>query len=296
MLKKYKSLVVIALGVVLAGCSKEEEPYVERPVGDIYNEAMDLLENKKFEAAASAFDEVERQHPYSDWASRAQVMAGYAHYRGQKYDRAIPAFESFTQLHPAHPDVPYALYMTGLCYYEQLGPSTRDQEDTFESLRVFRELGRRFPDVAYTKDARLKVNVLLDALAGKEMEVGRYYMSRQAYQAAIPRFQVVTKEYGTTKHVEEALLRQVECYQALGLKGQAQKTAAVLGHNYPGSSWYLEAYRIAGGPKPLENTESLADKSYKNETLIDRLKNWNKGIPEKYRKENEAKESSRGES
>jgi outer membrane protein assembly factor BamD len=266
--------------LALTACSdKTEGPYVERSVGDLYNEAHTLLDEGKYEAAANAFDEVERQHPYSKWASKAQMMAGYAHYRGQKYDRAIPAFEAFTQLHPAHEDVPYALYMTGLSYYEQLGPSTRDQTDTYDALRVFQELIRRFPATPYGRDARLKVILLKDALAGKEMEIGRYYLKKNAYQAAIPRFQVVAKEFDTTKHVEEALYRQVECYVGLGLMTEAKKVAAVLGHNYQGSAWYVEAYNLVGGEAPAEDSKVFVDT--KNETFMDRLRNWNKGLPEK---------------
>lgn len=276
-----KRLSFCALALVLASCSKEETPYTERSVGELYNEAFDLLEDGRYEAAATAFDEVDRQHPYSNWATKAQIMSGYAHYRSQKYDRAIPAFEAFTQLHPASPDVPYSLYMTGLCYYEQMGPSTRDQVDTLEALRVFKELTRRFPNVAYSKDAKLKINVLLDALAGKEMDIGRYYLHKNACQAAIPRFQAVVRDYDTTKHVEEALYRQVECYKSLGLMGQAKNVAAVLGHNYQGSGWYVEAYRLVGGERPAENTQFLGDKEIEQESWIDRLRNWNKGLPKK---------------
>lgn len=264
--------------LALTACSKNSEaPYIERSVEELYNTAMDHLEEGKFAKAAEAFDEVERQHPYPDWATKAQIMSGYAHYRGQKYERALPAFETFTQMHPAHSDVPYALYMTGLSYYEQIGPATRDQKDTESALRIFKELIRRFPTTAYAKDARAKVLLLNDALAGKEMEVGRYYLDQRAYQAAIYRFQSVIKKFDTTKHVEEALYRLVEAHKGLGLEAQAKQYAAVLGHNYSSSPWYYEAYRLVGGtlPKGAQGTfESLRDKE---EGWFDRLRNWNKG-------------------
>ena len=264
--------------LALAACSKNSEaPYIERSVEELYNTAMDSLEEGKFSKAADAFDEVERQHPYSDWATKAQIMSGYAHYRGQKYERSLPAFETFTQMHPAHPHVPYALYMTGLNYYEQIGPAGRDQKDTESALRIFKELIRRFPTTAYAKDARAKILLLNDALAGKEMEVGRYYLDQRAYQAAVYRFQTVIRKFETTRHVEEALYRLVEAHKGLGLETQAKQYAAVLGHNYPSSPWYYEAYRLVGGIVPKGNQGNFDSLRDKEEGWLDRLRNWNKG-------------------
>lgn len=271
----YFKLLGTLLLVVLAGCSTtEEEPYVEKPVEDLYNKAMDLMEAGKYDKAAENFDEVERQHPYSPWATKAQIMSAYAHYRGQKYDRAIAALEAFTQLHPAHPDVPYALYMTGVSYYEQLGPVARDSKDTEDALRVFNELIRRFPSTDYAKDAKYKIMLLQDSLAGKEMETGRFYLNKKAYQGAINRFQIVATKFQTTSHVEEALYRIVECYLGMGLREEARTVAAVLGHNYSGSPWYAEAYLLVEGKELEGGTQSLR---FKEESWLDRLRNWNKG-------------------
>ena len=279
----FKALSLVS-AVALAACSTtDEKAYVDRSVEELYNTAMDRLEEGEFTEAATTFDEVSRQHPYSTWAKQAQVMEAFAHYKGQKYDRVIASLEAFTQLHPAHSDVPYALYMTGLCYYEQLGPSSRDQQDTVDALRTFKELIRRFPSTAYALDAKHKVVLLQDALAGKSMDIGRYYLDKKAYQASLPRFQEVAGRFQTTKHVEEAHFRMVECYLGMGLKQQAVHAAAVLGHNYPGSPWYAEAYTLVGA-KDIPDFKEAAPTSNgahnvngREETVMDRLRNWNKG-------------------
>lgn len=278
--------------LLLTACSTDEKAYVERPVEELYNGAMDKLEAGEFTEAAAEFDEVTRQHPYSNWSKKAQVMEAYAHYKGQKYDRVIAALEAFTALHPGHSDVPYALYLTGLSYYEQLGPSSRDQQDTVDALRTFNELIRRFPNTAYAVDAKQKIVLLNDAMAGKVMDIGRYYLDKQGFQAALPRFQEVADRYQTTKHVEEAHYRMVECYMGMGLKDQAVQTAAVLGHNYPGSPWYAEAYTLVGGEK-IANFEAQAPTSEGvgelegDESVMDRLRNWNKGLRKKRVKKTE---------
>lgn len=285
--KSLKTFSFLSL-LALAACSTAEElAYQERSVEDLYNEAMDKLEDGKYTSASEAFDEVERQHPYSPWATKAQVMAAFSLYKGQKYDQVIASLESFSQLHPAHPDVPYALYMTGLCYYEQIGPSSRDQKDAEDALRTFNELLRRFPSTAYALDAKQKAVLLRDALAGKSMDIGRYYLDRKAFQAALPRFQEVVSHFQTTKHIEEAHYRMVECYVGMGLGEQALKTAAVLGHNYPGSPWYAEAYSLVGAENiptfeaAVPTGEGVASVQGGDETAWDRLRNWNKGALKK---------------
>ncbi|HBN22478.1 MAG TPA: outer membrane protein assembly factor BamD [Holosporales bacterium] len=285
-----KSFKAISLGSILVSalaltsCSTtDEKAYQERSVEELYNEAMDKLEEREYTRASEAFDEVERQHPYSPWATKAQIMAAFSLYKGQKYDQVIASLESFSQLHPAHPDVPYALYMTGLCYYEQIGPSSRDQKDAEDSLRTFNELLRRFPNTAYAIDAKQKIVLLKDALAGKSMDIGRYYLDKKAFQAALPRFQEVVTRFQTTKHVEEAHYRMVECYVGMGLREQALKTAAVLGHNYLGSSWYAEAYSLVDAEKAsnfdakVPTSEGVGALEGREETTMDRLRNWNKG-------------------
>jgi outer membrane protein assembly factor BamD len=277
--KYFTPLSVIFAVLILAGCSSnEEEKYAEMPVEKLYNQGMSLMDEQAYQKAATAFDEVERQHPYSKWATKAQIMAAYSHYKAQKYERALAALDSFLQLHPAHDDVAYALYLQALCYYEQLSPATRDQKDTMVALETFRELNRRFPLTDYSRDARIKIQLLEDALAGKEMEIGRFYHDRRSYSAAINRFKTVSTKFQTTKHVEEALFRLVECYTALGLRQEAQQAAAVLGHNYPDSPWYAEAYAMVEN-KPAQGV-SFNDKPVGQETWWDRLKNWDQGLPQ----------------
>ncbi len=247
--------VVLTLAGALAACgSGDDQPkYVERSVEDLYNAAVNALEVENWVEAARLFDEVERQHPYSVWAIKAQLMAGYAQYEANRYDEAILALNRFVQLHPGNRDVPYAIYLKALCYYEQISDVERDQQMSQEALGALQDLVRRFPDSKYARDARLKIDLTRDHLAGKEMEVGRYYLTRGDYLAAINRFRAVVDKYQTTTHVPEALHRLVEAYTALGLKDEAQRAAAVLGHNYPGSEWYMDSYELATGVDVRKN-------------------------------------------
>ena len=240
-------LTVAAAAMVLLACSKEPEKYVERPVEQLYNEAQDLLTASEFTRAAKAFDEVERQHPYSVWATKAQLMAAYAHYQRNGYDDAIIALDRFIQLHPSHADVPYAYYLKALCYYEQISDVGRDQKMTELSLKALQDLITRFPGTRYARDASVKLDLTRDHLAGKEMEIGRYYLKQGHHLAAINRFKYVIDGYQTTTHVPEALHRLSESYQALGLTEDARKTAAILGHNFPGSEWYIDSYELVEG-------------------------------------------------
>jgi outer membrane protein assembly factor BamD len=238
-------LAAFGLALLLAACAgDDEEPYVERPVGDIYNEAMDHLEAGRYIAASTSFDEVERQHPYSKWATKAQIMSAYAHYERAEYDDAILALNRFIEVHPGNKDVAYAYYLKGLCYYEQISDVARDQRMTEGALATFKELIGRFPKSEYARDARLKVDLAEDHLAGKDMNVGRFYLRAGHHLAAIGRFRRVIEEYGTTTHVPEALLRLTEAYLELGIIDEARYTAAVLGHNYPNSEWYFDSYTL----------------------------------------------------
>ena len=250
---------------LLAGCDKET-PYSERPLEDLYHQGREALFKGDYKDAAKLFDEVERQHPYSDWAAQAQLMSAYAHYMDQKYEDALDSLESFLQLHPAHRDAPYALYLKGLCYYERLSPMERDQKITQEGLDAFNELVKRFPGSKYTRDARLKIDLLRDNLAAKEMSVGRYYLVKKNYVAASNRFRYVVEKYETTAHVEEALHRLVESYLAIGLKDEARKVGAYLGHNFPGSTWYADTYLLLEG----EDYRTSAQKA-EGITWLDRL-------------------------
>ena len=239
------STLLLAAGL-MSGCAVgvEKKVYVEEPVEDLYNSAIDLMLEGKFRTSTTKFDEVERQHPYSVWSTKAQLMAAYAYYQANRYDEGIVALDRFIQLHPANKDISYAYYLKALSYYEQISDVSRDQKMTQLALTSLRELTRRYPNSKYSRDAKLKLDLTYDHLAGKEMQVGRYYHTQRQYLAAINRFKVVVEKYQTTTHVPEALHRMTEGYYALGMSGEARKTAAVLGHNYPGSEWYINSYEM----------------------------------------------------
>ena len=242
-----------ALLAVLAACgdNTKNQAYIEKPVDDLYNTAMDQLVGENYAKAATTFDEVESQHPYSVWATKSQLMAIYANYENGKYNDAIIAADRFIQLHPGSPDIAYAYYVKAICYYIQIVDVGRDQKTTEQALKALDDVVRRFPDSKYGRDAKLKLDFTHDHLAGKEMDIGRYYLKKGEYLAAMNRFRRVIDNYQTTTHVPEALERLVECDLALGLSSEAQANAAVLGYNYPGSHWYQDAYALVGsGPAP----------------------------------------------
>ena len=249
----------VFLSLALGACAGKKVEYQERPVETLYNEAMDALLDEDFETATQKFDEVERQHPYSLWANKAQLMAAYSYYLNNLYDDAIVALDRFIQLHPTSKDVAYAYYLKGLSYYEQISDVSRDQLMTQLALSTLDELIKRFPQSKYARDAKLKIDLTRDHLAGKEMEIGRYYHTQGQYLAAINRFKNVIDDYQTTTHVPEALHRLTEAYLAFGMNAEAQKTAAVLGYNFPGSEWYLDSYKLMGKevaepwPEPKES-------------------------------------------
>ena len=238
-----KVLAVTVL-VALGACADKRDEYTERSVEDLYNNAMDMLDDNQYYKAAQLFDEVDRQHPYSVWATKAQLMGGYALYERNKYDEAIIGLERFIQLHPGNKDAAYAYYLKALCYYEQITDVARDQKMTALALKSLQEVMDRFPTSTYARDARLKIDLARDHMAGKEMAIGRYYLVVKQYLAAVNRFKLVAEQYQTTTHVPEALHRMVEIYTTLGLDAEAQRAAAVLGHNYPGSDWYQDSYAI----------------------------------------------------
>lgn len=251
--------------VLLGGCSSDDElPYQERPVEQIYNKAMDYVADGSYQKAAQEFDEVERQHPYSIWARRATLMSAYSHYKVNEYDDAIVTAQRYIALHPGSKDVAYAYYLVALCYYEQISDVGRDQKMTEDALASLTALIQRFPQSEYARDARLKLDLTLDHLAGKEMEVGRYYLKKRDYIAAINRFRIVVERYQSTTHVPEALHRLVEAYLSLGVKPEAQTAAAILGYNYPGSDWYQDSYALLAeqGLKPEENKGSWISRAW----------------------------------
>jgi outer membrane protein assembly factor BamD len=208
----------------------------------MYNNGVDALNGERYRAANIQFNNVEQNYPYSSWAVNAQLMQGYTQYLQNDYTAAISTLDRFIQLHPSHREISYVYYLRALCFYEQIADIQRDQKGTQLALQALQEVVNRFPDSAYARDARLKIDLCNDHLAGKEMEIGRFYQSQHLYAAAIGRFQRVVDDYQTTNHVPEALHRLTEIYLQLGLKEQARKSAAVLGANYPGSRWYEDSY------------------------------------------------------
>ena len=240
----WMAVLAVLLAFGLGACTQKPKEYVEKPVETLYNEALDALLAKEYAAAEEKFEEVERQHPYSLWATKAQLMSAYTYYLNNLYDDAIVALNRFIQLHPTNKDVAYVYYLKGLSYYEQISDVARDQKMTELALSTLDELVKRFPKSKYARDAKLKIDLTNDHLAGKEMEIGRYYHGQKHYLAAINRFRNVIDSYQTTTHVPEALHRLIEAYLALGVTDEARKTAAVLGHNFPSSEWYIDSYQI----------------------------------------------------
>ncbi|MBT5434270.1 MAG: outer membrane protein assembly factor BamD [Rhodospirillaceae bacterium] len=264
-LRALAAAMMVATFAALTGCGSDPVLYVERPVEDLYNDAVDYLQTGDYQDAARAFDEVERQHPYSQWATRAQIMAAYAYYEAGSYDESIFAADRFIQLHPGHKDVAYAYYLIGQSYYERISDVKRDQRMTELAQDAFREVLRLFPASEYGRDAKLKLELTEDHLAGKEMDIGRWYQQREEYVGAINRFRSVIIGYQTTSHVPEALLRLTESYMALGVVGEAQNAAAVLGYNFPGSPWYEDAYALLGEhnllPHLYEETDLIVEET-----------------------------------
>ncbi len=255
------------LALSLPACSsddKDAKPQVETPVEELYNNAQAALKAKDYDEATRLFEEVERQHPYSQWATKAQLMAAYSAYEGDNYDDAILALDRFIELHPGASDIDYAYYLKALAYYEQISDVARDQGITQQALEAFNTLVQRFPDSKYARDAKMKMDLTNDHLAGKQMEIGRYYLNRGETNAAINRFRMVVKDYQTTTHTPEALHRLVECYLSLGLHTEAERVAAVLGYNYPGSSWYQDTYKIID---PARRNEVFEGRSTWDKTI-----------------------------
>jgi outer membrane protein assembly factor BamD len=272
-----RRLAVVIFGtVLLAGCStidsligksndeQRDADYQERPIDQIYAAAWKKVRGGDWDGAAKQFDEVERQHPYSIWARRAMLMSAYCSYEANKYDDAISTADEYISLHPGSKEVAYAFYLKAISLYEQVVDVGRDQSNTEAALVALQDVVQRFPDTEYARDATLKIDLTLDHLAGKEMEVGRYYLFHDDYIGAINRFRVVVEQYPRTPQITEALERLTEAYYALGLNSEAQTAAAVLGANYPGSPWYEDAYNLLKGRqlKPEEDKGSWISKSF----------------------------------
>ncbi len=244
----FKKTFLVLFGLlVLSACSssdKQEVPVETASAESLYERASNAMNAERYVEATKYFEEVERQHPYSKWSTRAQLMAAYASYLDQRYDEAIGSLNRYIQLHPGSEDIDYAYYLKAMSFYEQISDVRRDQNMTIQAVKALNTLIARFPNSEYARDAMLKRDLTLDHLAGKEMEIGRYYLNRGHVNAAINRFRSVVANFQTTSHVAEALHRLVEAYLTLGLKGEAYQVAAILGHNYPGSKWYERSYML----------------------------------------------------
>jgi outer membrane protein assembly factor BamD len=255
-------LAVALAATALGGClhhgrqnklAKADMAYQERPVELLYAAGAQRMDQRQWSAATQYFDEVERQHPYSEWARRAILMEAFANYEANKYDDAIAAADRFISLYPGSPNAPYAYYLKAQCYFEQIADVERDQGYTQQAQAAFREVQKRFPTTQYAVDANLKQDMILDQLAGKEMSVGRWYERQGLPIAAIDRFRTVVDKYQTTSHTPEALYRLVETNLTLGLRDEATRDGAVLGYNFPGDPWYQKAYALltSKGLRPL---------------------------------------------
>lgn len=263
------ALPVIVLPMFLAACASDADldlaTYVEQtdPADVLYNQGLANLEAGRMKEAAAKFDAVDRQHPYSEFARKSMVMSAFAQYRQGNYDEAITAGKRYVNLYPSTPDAAYAQYIVGLSYFRQIRDVTQDQKESRRAIEAMEEVVARWPDSEYVEDAKEKIRFARDQLAGKEMQIGRYYLERREYLAAIKRFRYVVEQYPNTRHVEEALARLTESYYAMGLTSEAQTAAAVLGHNYPDSQWYADTYKLlqSGGLEPRENKGSWISKA-----------------------------------
>jgi outer membrane protein assembly factor BamD len=238
----------------------------DEPAEKLYNEGLYFLNEKKdYREAAKKFEEVDRQHPYSEWARKSLLMDTYSRYLAADYDGAIASAKRYTTLHPGSPDAAYVQYLVGSSYYDQIPDVTRDQARSERALRELEEVVRKYPDTEYAVSAKRKMEVARDQLAAKEMTIGRYYLKKHDYSGAINRFKVVVTHYQTTRHVEEALMRLTEAYMSIGVVPEAQTAAAVLGHNFPDSPWYKDAYTLVktGGHEPSEDQGSWISRAFR---------------------------------
>ncbi len=269
--------ILLALSVatapfLLSGCMSSEKDidlstYVDQtePADVLYNQGLANLNAGRLAEASKKFAAVDRQHPYSEFARKSMVMGAFANYRQGNYEEAIGSAKRYLTLYPSTEDADYAMYIIGLSYFRQIRDVTQDQKEARQTVQTMQELVTRWPDSEYVEDAKAKIRFANDQLAGKEMQIGRYYLERREYLAAIKRFRSVVETYSNTRHIEEALARLVEAYYAMGLTDEAQTAAAVLGQNYPDSQWYKDSYKLlqGGGLAPRENAGSWISKAGK---------------------------------
>src|ERR1700759_156115 len=266
---------LIMLAIPLSGCgtgalwdsfTKKDDTFVDEPADKLYNEGLYLMNQRHDnKAAGKKFEEVDRQHPYSDWARKSLLMSAYAYYNQGDYDSCIGAATRYVTLHPGSPDAAYAQYLIAASHYDQIPDISRDQARTEKAINALQEVIRKYPTSEYAVSAKAKMEGARDQLAGKEMDVGRYNLEKRNFTGAINRFKTVVTQYQTTRHVEEALARLAEGYMAIGIVSEAQTAAAVLGHNFPDSPWYKDAYNLvkSGGTEPTEDTGSYISKAFK---------------------------------
>jgi outer membrane protein assembly factor BamD len=265
---------LIVLALPLSGCGTgalwdkffaKDDTFVDEPADKLYNEGLYMMNEKKdLKAASKKFEEVDRQHPYSEWARKSLLMSAYSYYQAGDYDNCIGSATRYVTLHPGSPDAAYAQYLIAASNYDQIPDISRDQGRTEKAIAALEEVVRKYPTSEYATSAKSKIEAARDQLAGKEMSVGRYYMDKRDFTAAINRFKTVVTQYQTTRHVEEALYRLTEAYMAIGIPSEAQTAAAVLGHNFPDSRWYKDAYNLvkSGGLEPSENQGSWISKTF----------------------------------
>ncbi|MGP2493201.1 outer membrane protein assembly factor BamD [Mesorhizobium sp. PUT5] len=262
----------VAAPLFLSACMSSEKDldlstYVDQtePADVLYNQGLANLNAGRLNEAAKKFSAVDRQHPYSEWARKSMVMGAFTNYRQGNYEDAISAAKRYLTLYPSTDEAAYATYIIGLSYYRQIRDVTQDQKEARQTIQAMQEVVTRWPDSEYVEDAKEKIRFANDQLAGKEMQVGRYYLERREYLAAVKRFRTVLEQYSNTRHIEEALARLVEAYYALGLTDEAQTAAAVLGHNFPSSPWYKDSYKLlqSNGLQPRENAGSWISKAGK---------------------------------
>jgi outer membrane protein assembly factor BamD len=259
---------LLLIGLAFGACSMfdKDVAVIDEPADKLYNEGLYLLNKKKDpKGAAKKFEEVDRQHPYSEWARKSLIMTAFAYYEAGAYDDCIQSARRYVSLHPGSPDAAYAQFLIGSSHFDQIPEISRDQERTEKAVQTLEEVARKYPTSKYAAAAKRKVEMARDQLAGKEMDVGRWYMQRRDYTGAINRFKVVVTRYQRTRHVEEALLRLTEAYMSLGIVEEAQTSAAVLGHNFPESRWYKDAFALmqSKGLAPNENKGSWISRAFK---------------------------------
>jgi len=261
-------VVLLVLATMLGACSLFDKDAMapDEPADKLYNEGLYLLNQKKEpKEAAKKFEEVDRQHPYSEWARKSLIMSAYAYYEAGAYDDCVNSARRYVTLHPGSPDAAYAQFLIGSSYFDQIPEISRDQTRTEKAVESLEEVSRKYPNSEYAVAAKRKIEMARDQLAGKEMEVGRWALQRREYTGAINRFKVVVTRYQRTRHVEEALMRLTEAYMALGIVDEAQTSAAVLGHNFPESRWYKDAYTLmqSRGLQPTENKASWISQAFR---------------------------------